>query len=128
MRTKTQSKDSTEGTQMEGWVVGSYLFHRTGLVLRCATQISDTVFMPKKSGQKRDFMQVAREVVEHAIGERMDGSPIEQPVDTRNQHAVVLGSIGGNKGGKARAKSLSAKRRKEIAQLAASARWSSKQK
>jgi len=47
----------------------------------------------------------------------------EQPVDRRNQHAVALGSIGGNKGGKARAKALSAKRRKEIAQLAASARW-----
>ena len=68
-------------------------------------------------------MQVAREVVEHAIGERMDGSPIETPPDTRNPHAVALGAAGGKKGGKARAKKLSAKRRKEIAQLAASARW-----
>ena len=79
--------------------------------------------MPKRSGQKRDFMQVARDVVEHAIGEHMDGSPLETPVDTRNPHAVALGIIGGNKGGKARAKKLSAKRRKEIARLAASARW-----
>jgi len=84
--------------------------------------------MPKRSGQKRDFMQVAREVVEHAIGERMDGSPLEQPVDRRNPHAVALGSAGGRQGGKARAKKLSAKRRKEIAQLAASARWSDRRK
>ncbi len=82
--------------------------------------------MAKRSGQKRDFMQVAREVVEQAIGERMDGSPLEQPVDRRNPHAVALGSAGGNKGGKARAKALSAKRRKEIARIAASARWSEK--
>ena len=85
--------------------------------------MSDTGIMAKRSGQKRDFMQVARDVVEHAIGEHMDGTPLEHPVDTRNPHAVALGSIGGNKGGKARAKKLSAKRRKEIARIAASARW-----
>ena len=79
--------------------------------------------MSKRPGQKRDFMQVAREVVEHAIGERMDGSQLDRPVDRRNPHAVALGAIGGKKGGKARAKALSAKRRTEIAQLAASARW-----
>jgi hypothetical protein len=84
--------------------------------------------MAKRSGQKRDFMQVAREVTEHAIGERMDGTPLDKPVDRRNPHAVALGSIGGNKGGKARAKKLSAKRRKEIARLAASARWNDKDK
>jgi hypothetical protein len=79
--------------------------------------------MTKPSSQKRDFMQVARDVVERAIGERMDGAPLETPLDTRNPHAVALGSMGGNRGGKARAKKLSAKRRKEIAQIAASARW-----
>jgi hypothetical protein len=31
--------------------------------------------MPKRSGEKRDFMQVAREVVERAIGEKMNGAP-----------------------------------------------------
>ena len=51
--------------------------------------------MPKRSGEKRDFMQVGREVVERAIGEHMDGSPIEKPVDPRNPHAVALGSLGG---------------------------------
>ena len=39
--------------------------------------------MSKRSGEKRDFMQVAREVVEQAIGERMDGTPLEKPVDQR---------------------------------------------
>jgi hypothetical protein len=68
-------------------------------------------------------MQVARGVVEQAIGERMDGTPLEKPVDTRNPHAVALGSIGGNKGGKARAKILTPAQRKRIAKKAAKARW-----
>jgi hypothetical protein len=33
--------------------------------------------MPKRSGENRDFMQVAREVVERAIGEKMDGTPLD---------------------------------------------------
>jgi hypothetical protein len=32
------------------------------------------VVIAKRSGQKRDFTQVAREVVEQAIVEQMDGS------------------------------------------------------
>jgi hypothetical protein len=57
--------------------------------------------------QKRDFMQVAREVVEQAIGEKMDGSPLEKSEDKRNPHAVALGKVGGKVGGIARAKALS---------------------
>ena len=56
----------------------------------------------KRSGAKRDLMQVAREVVEKAIGEQMDGSALPVEVDNRNPHAVALGSMGGKKGGKAR--------------------------
>jgi hypothetical protein len=41
----------------------------------------------------------------------------------KNPAAVALGRLGGIKGGKARAKKLSAKRRQEIAQNAASKRW-----
>ena len=41
----------------------------------------------------------------------------------KNPAAVALGRLGGLKGGKARAKSLTAKQRKEIAKLAAKARW-----
>ena len=46
----------------------------------------------KPSGGKRDFMEVARGGVEQAIGERMDGTPLEKPVDRRNPRAVALGS------------------------------------
>ena len=78
------------------------------------------------SGEKRDFMQVAREVVEQAIGEHIDGTPLETPPDTRNPHAVALGRLGGNKGGNARAGILSASKRKAIAQKAAKSRWKKK--
>jgi hypothetical protein len=84
-------------------------------------------FMPKRSsGEKRDFMQVAREVVEQAIGEHMDGTPLEAPVDSRNPHAVALGRMGGKKGGTARAKALSPAKRKAIAKKAAKSRWKQK--
>lgn len=82
--------------------------------------------MAKRSGQKRDFMEVAKGIVEQAIGEHMDGTPLETPIDTRNPHAVALGSIGGKKGGRARADKLSAKKRTEIARKAAAARWSTR--
>jgi len=77
-------------------------------------------------GQKRDFMEVARGIVEQATGERMDGTPLENPADTRNPHAVALGILGGRKGGRARAEKLSATKRKRIAKKAATARWSRK--
>ncbi len=41
----------------------------------------------------------------------------------KNPAAVALGHLGGLKGGPARHKALSAKRRKEIAQKAAQSRW-----
>jgi len=69
-------------------------------------------------------MEVARGIVERAIGEQMDGSPLPAPpLDTRNPHAVALGSMGGKKGGKARAKSLSKRQRRTIAKKAANSRW-----
>lgn len=42
----------------------------------------------------------------------------------KNPAAVALGKLGGLKGGKARAKALSPKRRKQIAVKAAKTRWS----
>ena len=82
----------------------------------------------KRSGAKRDLMQVAREIVEKAIGEQMDGSPLQVEVDTRNPHAVALGTLGGKKGGKVRAKSLNSIKRRLIAKKAAQARWKGKTK
>lgn len=53
------------------------------------------------------------------------GEPV--PTDpAKNPAAVALGKLGGRKGGPARAKALSAKRRAEIARAAAKARWQNK--
>lgn len=79
--------------------------------------------MPKRSSKERDFTVIARGVVEHAIGQRLDGSPLENLDEDKNPHAVALGRIGGKKGGKARAKKLSGAERKRIARKAAKARW-----
>jgi hypothetical protein len=82
--------------------------------------------MAKKSAPKRDFMQVGRAIVEAAIGEQMDGNPLpDPPKDERNPHAVALGSMGGRKGGKARAKALTPAKRRAIAKKAAKSRWDS---
>ena len=47
-------------------------------------------------------------------------------IDGKNPAAVLLGRIGGLKGGKARAAKLSSERRSEIARNAAKARWAKK--
>lgn len=44
-------------------------------------------------------------------------------VEGKNMAAVELGRLGGLKGGKARAESLTPKKRSEIAKKAAKARW-----
>lgn len=46
----------------------------------------------------------------------------------KNPIAVAFGKLGASKGGKARAKKLSAKRRSEIARNAVMARWKKKGK
>jgi hypothetical protein len=70
------------------------------------------------------FHAVARGIVEQAIGEQMDGNPLPDPPEgKRNPHAVALGSMGGKKGCKARAKKLTAKRRIDIARNVAGTRW-----
>jgi hypothetical protein len=79
--------------------------------------------MPRRSSTDRDFAVNAFRIVEQAIGERMDGTPLENPDASKNQAAVALGRLGGKKGGKARAARLSPERRKAIAKKAAAARW-----
>ena len=53
----------------------------------------------RPAGQKRDFMEVARSVVEQAIGEKMDGSALPPSPNAKQ----LAGSKGGKKGGIARA-------------------------
>jgi hypothetical protein len=47
----------------------------------------------------------------------------KEPERVKNPAAVELGRLGGLKGGKVRAEKLSKTRRKEIARIAAKARW-----
>ena len=50
---------------------------------------------------------------------------VEEPAEPKkNPAAVALGRLGGKKGGPAKAKKLSKKKRSEIARMAARARWS----
>src|SRR5213076_3260995 len=48
--------------------------------------------------------------------------PLTPPITEKNPHAVALGRLGGAKGGPARAKALSPRRRSQIAKRAAAAR------
>lgn len=70
-----------------------------------------------KAKKPRDLNQLAAFIVKQTT----DPEP-EQP-DTRNPAAVALSKLGASKGGKARAASMSAKQRSEIAKKAAKSRW-----
>jgi hypothetical protein len=80
--------------------------------------------MPKTTD--RDFFVTARKVVEQAIGEQLNGTPLEDRKGSKNLAAVRAGSLGGKKGGKARAEKLTAAERSKIASKAARTRWSLK--
>jgi len=74
--------------------------------------------MPERSskeGTPEDINILAARIVEGATTES----------DGKNLAAVVLGRLGGKKGGVARAKRLTAEQRSEIARKAAQARWHS---
>ncbi len=75
--------------------------------------------MPNRSRKQSDDINLlAKSIVEETTKELNEEPPQKNPA------AVALGRLGGLKGGKARAKKLSVKRRKEIARKAAKARWS----
>ena len=75
--------------------------------------------MARKPKRPRDPASLAFEVFQEAIGEK----PKQDPDAGKNPKFVALGSAGGKKGGKARASTLSARRRRQIAKKAAAARW-----
>ena len=77
--------------------------------------------MPKRSRTGTpDVNQMAANMIDAISGDLA----AEQPEESgKNPAAVALGRLGGAKGGKARAKKLSAQRLREIAQIAAAARW-----
>ena len=67
-----------------------------------------------------DVNTLAFQIVKEATQEKPASL---EPIKEKNPAAVALGRLGGLKGGPARAKKLSAKKRKEIAQKAAKSRW-----
>lgn len=74
--------------------------------------------MPRRPAKERDFSVNAFRIVERAIGEHMDGTPLAQP---KEKPATA-------KRGHARAAKLTPERRKAIARKAAEARWKPSQK
>ena len=76
--------------------------------------------MPKRSSRPRDSNQLAKLIVDMATG---NAPPETKADDGKNPAAVALGRLGGLKGGKARAESLSKRTRSKIARDAANTRW-----
>ena len=81
----------------------------------CAWPIRYSGYIKRK--KEHDFNVTAFNVVQQATGGN------QEPDNGKNPAAVILGRLGGLKGGKARAKKLSAKQRSEIAKKAAKMRW-----
>lgn len=65
--------------------------------------------------------QLAKYIADEATSEEILNKAVSEG---KNPAAVLLGRLGGLKGGKARAKRLSAEKRSEIAKKAAKMRWS----
>lgn len=76
--------------------------------------------MPSRASKKppREVNELAKYIVDVTSGET---EKIEPPA--KNPHAQALSKLGASKGGKARAKKLSARKRSAIAKAAAKARW-----
>ena len=85
--------------------------------------------MPNRSSNRKtsDPNVAAFRVMQHVIA-MSEGAPPEivNGLGGKNPAAVALGHLGGIKGGPARAKALSAKKRSAIAKRAARARWKGK--
>ena len=99
--------------------------------------------MPKRlSKDSDDFFVNARRVVEQAIGEKMDGTPLESSEDSRkpvkkrrsqtgktpsasdvSRVMSAMGRKGGKVGGKRRLTTMTPEQRREVAVKAATARW-----
>jgi hypothetical protein len=77
--------------------------------------------MSARPRRPRDPLQLAKLIGDVATGQAPRDAELAD--DGKNPAAVALGRLGGLKGGKARAKALSPKRRKAIASKAGKARW-----
>ncbi len=79
----------------------------------------------KRLARPRDPNQLAKLIADIATGEQTDRLITD---DGRDLAAVMMGRLGGLKGGRARAQALTPERRSEIAHKAAAARWGAKGK
>jgi len=82
--------------------------------------------MPTRASKREDAIQAARRVVDEATDARPKSEPRKVVDPAVSAAAAALSKLGASKGGEARAKSLTAKRRAEIAKKAAAARWRTK--
>ena len=76
----------------------------------------------KHPKRPRDFNQAAKLVIDIASGQLEDREPTPEE-EGKDTAAIAYGREGGRIGGRARAESLSADRRSEIASKAAIKRW-----
>lgn len=77
--------------------------------------------MPKRSRKTNlDINLLVKSIVDSTTSEKIFDKAVEEG---KNPAAVILGRLGGLKGGKARAVKLSAEQRSKIAQKAANVRW-----
>jgi hypothetical protein len=75
---------------------------------------------PKRPKRPRDINQIAYQIVQESTAQVPEQAEPEDPIKAA---AAALGRRGGLKGGPARAKKLSPQKRREIAKIAAKARW-----
>ena len=68
-----------------------------------------------KKAERRDTNTLAFDIMQQVTGQK--------PEPVKNKAAVALGRLGGLKGGKARAETLTPNERRSIAKKAAAARW-----
>ena len=73
----------------------------------------------------RDMNQLAKRIVDLSVGEETEEETVERE---KNPHAVALGRLGGQRGGKVRAERLTPAKRSEIARAAAKSRWNKNRK
>lgn len=78
--------------------------------------------MATRPKRPRDPFQLAKLIGDISTGQAQD----ENPNEGKNPAAVALGRLGGLKGGKARAKNLSARKLRAIGRKGAAARWKPK--
>jgi len=81
--------------------------------------------MPKRTSKRQSDLNVIASQIIRAATDPTNHPAKEKP-PKKNPAAVALGRLGGKKGGPARAKKLSAKKRMEIASNAAKVRWAKK--